>query len=378
VALPYTLFDSKLSTAAHPLFWDDAETSGSGTSSTFSQNKASYTLAVSDSIAGKRVRQTRQRFNYQPGKSQLVALTCVMGAKATGITRRVGYFDGNNGLFFEVADSTMKVVVRSNVSGTPTDTAITQKNFDFDTIDGKGPSGVKVDTSKALIFVIDFESLQVGTVRFGMYFDGVLVYSHAAHHANLISSAYFSTPNLPVRYEISNDGAGPAATLEVICSTVISEGGSEETGITRYLSTSGTHVDADAADTTYAVVGIRLKSTALDSVVKLAQIAMFCETNDDFEWLVILNPTVAGTFTYNDVSNSALQYATGATANTITGGTVLAGGWSASASAVSSLVNSLYYLGSTIDGTSDEIVLAVRPLATQADIQGSVTVKEIA
>jgi len=378
VSTPTTLFDSKLSTAAQALFWDDAETAGGGTGSTFSANRSSYTLDVSATTAGTRVRQTRQRFNYQPGKSQLAAFTCVLGAADDGITRRVGLFDEQNGLFFEQAGSTLKVVKRSYVTGSAVDTTVSQSNWEYDTLDGNGPSNVTLDTTKAQIFFIDFESLQVGTVRFGVYVDGVPVYVHALDHANLITSAYFTTPNLPVRYELVNDGTGDVATLECICSTVISEGGSEDTGITRYISTNGTHVDANAADTTYAVVGVRLKAAYLDNVVKLAAISMFSETTDDYEWLVILNPTVAGTFTYGDVANSAVQTATGATANTITGGTVLAGGWSAASAAVQALVDSLYYLGSKIDGTPDEIVLAVRPLALNADIQGGITIKEIA
>jgi len=376
--LPYTLLDSKLNIASHTLFWNDAEISGGGTSSTYSADESSYTLAVSASTAGTRVRQSKLRTNYQPGKSQFLGITGVLGAGEAGIRRRLGLFDENNGLFFEQDGETLKVVVRSSVSGSPVDTAVTQANWEYDTMDGTGTSGVTLDLTKAQIFFFDFESLQVGTVRFGFYIDGTQVYVHAFDHANVIPTTYLSTPNLPVRYELSNDGTGGAATMKAFCSTVISEGGSEETGITRYVSTNGVGVGTTTADVTYAVVGVRLKNTALDNVVKIAQVSLFAETNDNFEWLLILNPTVADTFTYSDLADSAIQFATGAGANTVTGGTTLAGGWSASSSAVSELVNSLYYIGSTIGGTSDEIVLCVRPLALNATIQGGITIKEIA
>jgi len=378
ISQPQTLFDSKLSTAAHPLYWDDAETSGGGTGSNYSQARASYSLSVSDATAGQRVRQTKQRFNYQPGKSQLAAFTGVMGAPKDGITRRVGLFDENNGLFFELDGSDFKIVRRSSTSGSPVDTAVDRDDFEFYKLDGTDVKMPTLDFSKTLIFFIDFESLQVGTVRFGVYVDGTPIYLHAMDHANLIDVAYFSTPNLPVRYEITNDGTGAAATLEAICSTVISEGGSEETGITRYISTDGTHVDADTGGTMYAVVGVKLKSTNLDSVVKIAKVNMYSATNDDFEWFLILNPTVAGTFAYSDETNSAVQAATGATANTVTGGTRLDGGLSVSSSTVTVPVESLYYLGSKIDGTPDEIVLCVRPFSNAADIHGAITIKEIA
>jgi len=72
VSEPFTLWDSKLLGDNRALFWDDAETSGGGTGSTYTANHSSVALDVSATTAGTRVRQTKQRFNYQPGKSQLI------------------------------------------------------------------------------------------------------------------------------------------------------------------------------------------------------------------------------------------------------------------------------------------------------------------
>lgn len=88
-AHPKTLFDSKQLADALPLQWDDQGVSGSGTGSSHSVNQAASTLSVSNLTAGRRVRQTKRWFNYQPGKSQLILMTGVLGAGASGITRRV-------------------------------------------------------------------------------------------------------------------------------------------------------------------------------------------------------------------------------------------------------------------------------------------------
>jgi len=378
VGLPETLFDSKLNVASHPLFWDDQEVSGSGTSSVYSKAQATYTMSVSADTAGKRVRQSKTRTNYQPGKSQSGAISVRLGTPRAGVTRRVGHFDDNNGVFLQLSGSTLALGVRSSVSGSPVDTIITQDNWELHKMNGEGSLRVNLDTEKVIIFAFDFESLQVGTVRCAFYIDGIEFYVHAFHHANLIDVPYFSTPNLPVRYEIENDGSGAAADMLAICSTIISEGGSEETGISSYISTRGTSIAANAAGTAYAVLGIRLKATALDNVVKIAKVSMSCLTNDRFEWALVLNPTVAGTFTYNDRDNSALQFAVGATANTVTGGVELDGSHSETSSAVSEVVESLYYLGSTIAGVPDEIVLVGIPESNNATLKGSITAKEIA
>jgi len=378
VTQPFTLFDSKLIGDNKPIFWDEAEVSGSGTSGSYSADRSSETMSVSDATAGKRVRQTKQRFNYQPGKSLEIMITNVVGAGAVGITKRWGYFDGDNGLFFQLDGTTLSTVVRSNVSGSPVDTVVESQDWSVDRMDGQGPSDVEIDLSKAQIFLIDMEWLGVGTVRFGVVIDGAIYYVDQRNHANNIASVYMTSANLPVRYEIENDGSGGVASIEAICTTVISEGGEEATGITRGKSTEATNIDANASGTIYAGIGIRLKTTHLNNVVRIKKFTAIAITNDDFEWLLILNPTVAGTFTYSDETNSSVQTAVGATANTVTGGTIVDCGYGKSGIVSSDILDSLYYLGSDIDGTRDEMVICVRPLSSNADFFVSLSWQETA
>ena len=84
ISNPETLFDSKNifndSDLADnlenvPLFYDNQETSGSGTTTTYNPNQSSQTLTVANLTAGTRVRQTKMSFNYQSGKSLLVFMS---------------------------------------------------------------------------------------------------------------------------------------------------------------------------------------------------------------------------------------------------------------------------------------------------------------
>ncbi len=381
VSNPQTLFDSKQIFDNQPLFWDDSEVSGGSTTSVHSVDRASSLMGVAATTAGLRVRQTFQRFNYQPGKCLLVLCTGILEALGggTGIRTRIGYFDEENGLFFECLEGVLGVVQRSFVTGSAVDTRVAQSAWNVDKMDGTGASGITIDAAKAQLFFMDFEWLGVGDVRMGFIVDGVFVIAHQFSNANAIASVYMSKANLPVRYEIDNDGTGAASKLEHMCSTVIVDGGSDSLGLLHYKSTEGTHVGATSSGTIYAVVGLRLKATHLAEAVDLAAASIMNKSGQDFEWIVLLDPTVAGTFTYANIDNSAVQAAVGASANTVTSGTPMMGGFVKSSQstgdATGALGNSLR-LGSSIGGTPTEIVLCVRPLGANGQIEGALTWRE--
>jgi hypothetical protein len=384
VSTPTTLFDSKQLWDSAPLFWDDSETSGASTTSTHSTDTASTVIGVANTTAGKRIRQTFQRFNYQPGKSQLILMTFVLDKSGggTGIIREVGPMDDANGLFLRDNAGTIQLVRRTYVTGAAVDNAVNQEDWNVDTLDGEGPSRINIDFTKTQILVIDFEWLGVGRVRMGFDINGVVYYAHEFLNANNLDEVYISNPNLPLRYSIENDGTGAASTLQHLCSTVMSEGGYDRLGSIRYASTAGTHVDCATENIIYAIIGIKLKATHLNAIVNLIGAHMQEQAgNKQIEWIIKLNPTVAGTFTYADQTNSAVQVATGATANTVTGGVDINGGYFSSAvkgGEEEHQLRSAIRLGSAIDGTVDEMVLCARPVggSSAIDIEGSMQWRE--
>jgi len=396
VSNPETLFDSKnifndpdldSDVENQPLFYDNAEISGSGTSTAYLPNHSAQSLSVSASTAGARARQTKMRFNYQPGKSQMVILTFNLDGLQDGITKREGIFDASNGLFLQAAGQTVSFVRRTFATGSAVDNAVEQANWNLDTMDGNGRSGITLDFTKTQILLIDYEWLGVGRVRLGFVVDGLVYYAHEFLNANNLTVVYMSTPNLPLRSEISNDGTGEAASITQICSTVISEGGSQTLGVLRYASTDGTHVDANTENTIYAVLGIRLKSAYIGETVKIIKAAIQLQTaSHRCEWLLIFNPTVAGTFTYTGLAQSGVEVARGATANTVTGGYTITGDYVESAGnagggagAGSDGIENAILLGSTIAGVVDTIVLCVRPIggSSNVDVEGSLTWREV-
>lgn len=363
---PEMIFNNKQIFDNQPLYWNDVEVSGSGTSTSYSANTASTTLSVSANTAGKRVRQTYMRFNYQPSKSQLIFMTGVLkkSGGGTGVVSRMGIFDDNNGIFLQRNGNSVSFVVRSSTSGSPSDSnSVTQANWNIDKMDGSGLSGITLDFSKSQILIIDFEWLGVGSVRVGFVVDGSVFYCHQFNHANLISGVYMSTPNLPIRYEIENSGSGVASSIECICSAVISEGGKEDLATNLYISTGNSAITG-TKNQNNAILGIRLKSAYAGCTVDIVNLAVLMASADIYEWSLVLNPNIAGTFTYSDITNSALQYAIGnGSTNIASGGTIVAGGYGNSKSEITGdQLKNLIKLGSSLSGVMDILVLCIYPL----------------
>lgn len=381
VSEPQTLFDTKLILDNAPLRWDDAETSGGGTSSTYNTNQASVTIAVGNLAAGKRVRQSKRRFSYQAGKSQAIMVSCLFGAAATGITRKVGYYDDSNGLFFQQTSAGMAVVRRTFTTGVVVDNPVAQASWNLDPMNGTGPSGVNLDFTKTQILFIDFEWLGVGRVRMGFVVKGVIVYCHEFLNSNVLTVVYMSVPNLPVRYSIENDGTGGAAGLTQICCSVQSEAGQQDIGLTFGLNRGATALTTGNNSSIYPLIAVRYQTGRNIVPVRMLDFSVSTATAT-FSAYLIINPTVVGTaLSFTPLANSALEYDIARDNNTtVTGGTIVntVVGISNKSSALAVESPSDISIGATIAGVSDIMVLGVQRLTgTTEAFYGSLNWREM-
>lgn len=394
VSMPHTLFDSKTLHNKSSLFWSQTAV-GTGIVQFTGQMDASVTLSAA-AINDYAIRQTSQRFNYQPGKSQLAVFTGVLSPVSNAI-KRYGLFTSltaapytpNLGLYFETqTDSTSSIaVVQNNGSNLVPSVSALRSNWNIDKLDGNGPSGKILQLSAANIFLIDFEWLGVGRVRFGTVIDGQVCYCHEINNAGNVQGAYIKSPNLPVRGELRQTGVG-TATMKMICCSVMSEGGADFTGVTRSVDTGGTStgIAITTTDTRRALIGVRLQSQKLDSVNEVLNASVIplpqsSSTQAPFRYEIVSNPTLGGsTITWNPVDvNSNFDYAV-APDNTITvtGGTVIASGYSTLGQTIDLTgyrFEKFLRLGCSVAGVRDTLWLVVTPLlnSTVNGFHGSIT-----
>lgn len=378
-----TLFDSKQLYDAQPLRWDDA--AATGTTSTHSTATATTTIG-SDGLGNRtRTRQTKMRFNYQPGKSLMILTTFKFGATpSASVKKRVGYFDNNNGIFLEYSANVATLYRRTATSGSPSDAiSAVQSDWNIDKFDGTGPSKMTLDFTKVQIMWIDMEWLGVGRVRIGFVINGVLYYAHQFLCSNLMTQVYMSTPNLPVRFQLIDNTSGSAQSMDCICCTVASEGGDDDTGITHSVDRGVSALTFANNTSIHPLVSIRLKSTHLSLTALIRSVEVLCLDTNPFRWCLLLNPTVAGVdaASWTDVTNLGIQYdITRSNTNTLTGGTVLASGYSSQASRdAEASITSHLRLGATAAGVRDEIVLGAQLITSVASKQflGAIGIVEL-
>lgn len=311
---PVTLFDSQQQYDSSPLLWEEI-TIGSA-STAHLPNEATASMVTTTASGDRVIRQTRQYFRYQPGKSQLVLTTFAMSAADANLTQRVGYFDKENGIFLELAGTALRVVRRSKTTGSIVDTAVEQADWNLD-------AASYLDISKAQIFYVSMEWLGVGSVQCGFVIDGALKPVHQFNNANNLSTTYMTTANLPVRYEIENTGTTSGSnTLRAVCCSVIAEGGFESDRGYPFCASNG--ITTKAIGPRKPVISIRPKAT-FNSVTNRGQflvsgVEAFVNTTPCFVE-VVYNGTLTSA-SYGSVNSSSLiEYDVDATS--ISGGIVV-------------------------------------------------------
>lgn len=378
VSNPYTLFDSQNRFAIDPQY--DTSTA-SGGSTTYLPNESTVRLDVTTASGSEVVRQTYRSFPYQPGKSLLVLTTFVMNEAKANLRQRVGYFNTQNGVFLEKSNtSEPRFVLRTYTSGSVSDARyVEQSAWNGDKLDGSGPSGLTLDLSKDQILWFDFEWLGMGNVRCGFVINGQFVVCHTFFTANIQTTVYMTTAVLPLRVEITNTAAtASSSSLKQVCATVISEGGYQQTSEDHVVRR--TTLFPTIGTTFVPLVSIRLDSSKLGAVVLPNRVQVLPTTSQNYEVVLVKNPTLTGASWTTAPSDSNVQYDVSATATT--GGTIVQQDYvtSSGSGGVGNLNETTGYnwdlqLGASLAGVSDIYSLQIRTVsgATTGDAIGSIS-----
>ena len=308
-AHPFAISDNIIRYDKKPFFWD---TIALGSAETVHLTNESAVNLVCGSASGDSVIISQRKHNiYQAGRSLSIVMTGAVGSIMNGTIRRWGYFDKDDGLFFELSGNALAVVRRTSTDGTVVNNRIEQSNWNKDTLNGSGVSRFNLDVTKNNIYGIEFQWLSAVRVSFSVDVDEIDIGKktlHVMENSNTFSGPYMKTANLPLRYEqeVVDDGS-EQSTYKAICSSVSVLGG-ESPEMTVF--TGGLLVEQGITTTEEHLYSIKLSGTFNGIVNRsqlLPQIISAASELKQSTFRILLNSNISGTFSAVDPINSSAE-----------------------------------------------------------------------
>lgn len=360
-------------------YMDETTTNGAVT---HNANSRDVTLSLTDANNGSFAFLQSFPVPYTPGNSQLIELTGVLNLAA-------------------ISGGTAEVFRRSSVSGSAVEETITQASWT------NMKSGI--DWHQVHIFQIDFQSLKVGTVRFGLVERGKFELVAQIDNDGKRNTGYWQVPNgcaywklyttggvtyMEVGYGNNNNAVGfrykvtanASATMKAICCTVKSEGGDslyEMPGLPRAISNQQT--GKTASTTLVPILSIRPKTTfnSKENLILGIPKSWQVETTQPIRVVLLHDCTLTGaSWTDVDSTNSMMEY--DVTASAVTGGHEVDEVYVATAGAgVNSLGSTAGPLGKTLlwnrqdSVTGILTVCAIRTTASDASVKAAIRWEEL-
>ena len=292
---------------------------------THNADSRDLTLSISDALDGTFSRISSYPVPYTPGNSQLIDITGVLNlAGIPGVT--------------------VECFLRSSVTGSLTDQTVEEADW-LNEIPG-------LDFSKSQIFVIDFQSLKVGSIRYFINTGGSSVLMAKIDNDNLRDSGYWQSPSLPVFWKIYNSGgttfmeigygdennavgfrakvaANDSATMKAICCTVKSEGGEELLSMPGLPRSIDMGITPKIVSTTLVpILSIRQKSVfnSFDNLSVAIIDSLGLQVDESIRYVVISGGTLTGE-AFSDVNPASSSVEFDVAATSIAGGTAVISGY---------------------------------------------------
>lgn len=372
VSEPFTIFDASLTTElASDLYWS-VLTNGTATG-IYDRTTSSYLLSTANT-GDYCIRQTKQRWKYQPWKSHEVLITWLFNTEP-GQIKRVWLLDYDNIGLWTVTNAPQNWICLTNNAwvvsfciynnGVLTE-SVDQDNRNIDKMYWNWPSSFVLDVNAANIFFVDMEWLGVGAVRCWFVSNTwEIIVAHQFRHASTAGfvNVYMRTANLPVSYSITSTDW--AWSMKQICSSVISEGGFNPQGTTTAVQNS-IPVSIDNNDNEL-LIWIRLKEDSFEYSVNPTVLSILSTSNWNTLRKLLYNPSYTWSVTRNDHPNSEVQVAENNN-NNITDDWVVIAAWSFAnnTDSLTQKIDTALRVWKHLDWSRDEIWLTVRALGNES------------
>lgn len=178
ISIHQNIYDADFEYSTQALRWEVLNSGGGSVAHV--PGEGGVRMSIGTAANAATIRQSRPYHRYQPGKAMFMATAVNFGANNVNQVQRVGYFDDNNGIFFEQGanpldpanPSGMFAVVRTDVQsaltqGRPTDVKIPAYMW-------SDPRGVlpRLNWSRLQMLWLEYAWYGGGSLRWGVLLDG--------------------------------------------------------------------------------------------------------------------------------------------------------------------------------------------------------------
>jgi hypothetical protein len=304
-------YSSSFQYSTRPDLWD-TRIVGSGS---VQHNPNNQTIEITVGAGASVLRRTTKLIPYFTGRTVQMSFAGRFDPDIKDtVTQKVGIFDDNNGLYFQLDSGGLRFNIKNNGDES---NHVYQENWNQDKLDGTGPSGITLNPYKFQVGVIEYEWYGAGRVKFGVIVEDDIIWAHFFDFANSLESPYMGTAVLPLSFEvISSTGIGTVVQGSSVSSLI---GNIPTTGQPRVIGVPiATPVTVGSSNIFHRIVSLRLNPAYINAIVTYNSTRSFGDSNSNYQYKVsvqdtFLNNNGVGTsspsgWNWIDAPGSVLQY----------------------------------------------------------------------
>jgi hypothetical protein len=192
----------------------------SGGSNSYEISTGSINLQTNASSGSLSEIRTNQYYKLQLGKTIIIRQGIRFQSSGTNNDTSFGLFDDNYGVYFKLSNSLLNVGFLDTMS-TGVTNEYSSLNFNFDKLDGSGPSGIILDTTKYNLYEIRIG--WNGVLFLDFYINGFLC--HRIRNYNISDKPFFQIDRLPISIKSLNSNLSTATSVYYNSSCILIENG---------------------------------------------------------------------------------------------------------------------------------------------------------
>ena len=212
------------------------------------------------------------------------------------------------------AGGTTGVFTTNQTGEVGTENWIYQEDFNIDTLDGNGASGVTIDFTKLNVFSINFRWLGAGISQFAVEHPdtGAMMFFHKIHWTNRNTRPWCDDPGFKLTYTAYNIGGSEAASISGASMAGFVEGVLTRNNYTRSYSLQKSSLASNTVHHIFSMKNPLVYNGSLNTKeIVIQDVSIATQGNDPVQVYVFFNAALAtGNHIYNRLPEAAAVIST--------------------------------------------------------------------